>query len=426
MESLVKVLKNKYVQIAIIALFFCLIVISRRIDAVTYPQFYAEDGVFWYSEAYHAENFWEPFLVPKQGYFQTVSRIGGFIGNLVDINYAPLTFNLIAIFFEILPALFFLSKRFNKIVPQFYIRFLLGVIYLSLLGTAETHANLTNVQWRLALLMFLITIAPQSKKTLWKIFDHFFLLLSGLSGPFVFFVLPVALIYYYYKKTFKLFYSKITILIITAMIQFYSYFFIISSGMAARSEMSLGANFINFFKIISGNIFIRGVLSRKYTKLITHLEFWWDNGYLPVIIGIIGMFILCYVLWKACLEIKLLIVFTFLVFFAALASPQGSLTMPQWEYLAGGSGGRYYFLPRLAWLISILWLLFNAKIKPLRYFAGLLIFSFIFLGLKNDWTFDKFHNYHFQKQVEEFKSLELGQSFEFKIQPGWKMVLEKK
>jgi hypothetical protein len=408
----------------LVAIFFCLIVISRRIDAVTYPQFYAEDGVFWYAEAYNAKNFWEPFLIPKQGYFQTISRIGGTLGNLAGTSRAPLIFNSIAILLEVLPAMYFLSARFRELIPKFYMRFLCSLAYLLLLGTAETHANLTNAQWRLAILMFLIIIASHSKKIGWKIFDGFFLLLAGLSGPFVFFGLPVAAIYYFCRKSFKIFSDRFAILGLAFFIQLYSFLFVVVPG-DMRTDNGLGASLINFFKILSGNIFIRGILSRDYTKIITHLNFW-NSGFLPIAIGILGIAILGYVFWKAQIELKLLILFTFLVFFAALASPQATLTMPQWEYLAGGSGGRYWFLPKLAWVISLGWLLFNSKLKFLKIFAGMALFCFAFLGLPQDWTFDKFHNYHFEKQVTEFKNTNSGETYKFKIVPGWDMPLIKK
>lgn len=419
-----KIIANKYTKIILIALFFCLIVISRRTDAVTYPQFYAEDGVFWYSEAYSAKNFWEPFLVPKQKYFQTISRIGGALGNLADISYAPIIFNSIAIFLEVLPAMYFLSPRFSKLVPKFYMRFLCSLAYLLLLGTAETHANLTNAQWRLALVMFLIIIAPVSKRIGWKIFDSFFLLLAGMSGPFVFFALPIAVIHYFYRKSFKVFYDRLAVLGLAFFIQLYSYLFIVVPG-AMRTDNELGASVINFFKILSGNIFIRSILCRDYTRTITHMNFW-NSGYLPVLVGIFGIAILGYVLWKAGIELKLLVVFTFLIFFAALISPQSSLTMPQWDYMAGGSSGRYYFLPKLSWIISLGWLLFNAKHKFLTIFAGTALFCFVFLGLSRDWAFDKFHNYHFEKQVKEFKNTNVGEKYTFKIVPGWNMPLTKK
>lgn len=410
-------------MLTLIAIFFCLIVISRRVDVVTYPQFYAEDGVFWYSEAYSANNFWEPFLIPKQKYFQTISRVGGTLGNLVDIGYAPIIFNWVAILLEVLPAMYFLSSRFSKLVPKFYMRFLCSLAYLLLLGTAETHANLTNAQWRLALLMFLIIIAPESKRIGWKIFDSFFLLLAGLSGPFIFFALPTAIIYYFYRKSFRIFYSRLAILGSTFLIQLYSFLFIVTD--ATRSTQPLGASWVNFFQILSGNIFLRSIFSQGYVGKIRKLALW-ESGQLPIIIGIVGIAVLIYVIWKAELELKLLIIFTFLVFTAALVSPQVSLERPQWEAMDGGSGGRYYLLPRLAWVVSLGWLFFNTKLKTLKIFATIMLACFIFVGLPKDWTFNKFHNYHFEKQVTEFKNTNAGEMYKFKIVPGWEMSLVKK
>ena len=415
--------KNRYFRIVLVVALFGLIVISRRTDVVTNPQFYAEDGVFWYSEAYSADHFWKPFLSPKQGYFQTVSRVGGFIGNLADTRHAPLAFNILAILLQILPAVYFLSSRFSKIVPKFYIRFLCSLAYLLLLGTAETHANLTNVQWRLAILMFLIIIVPESKKLGWKIFDGFFLLLAGLSGPFVFFALPIAMIYFYYKS-FRESLVKLAILVSAFLIQSYSYFFIVNE--AVRSSVPLGASISNFLKIVSRSIFLRSVIGPDYTGKIMSLK-GWENGYMPILIGIIGLLLIGYVLWKAKIELKLFVVFSFLVFAGALISPQVSLDKTQWEVMAGGGGGgRYWLLPGMAWMISLGWLFFNAKYRLLKTSAGILLACFVIIGLPNDWMFTGYKDYNFGKQASEFEKTKPGDEYKFKIVPRWDMVLRKK
>ncbi|MDD5396682.1 MAG: hypothetical protein PHW24_01335 [Candidatus Moranbacteria bacterium] len=422
MEFLKKVYKNKYLKFFLIAAFFSLLVVSRRVDVVTYPQFYAEDGVFWFSEAYGADHFWQPFLIPKQGYFQTVSRVGGLLGNMVGIGRAPLVFNVFAILFQILPALYFLSARFGKLVPKLWQRFLCSLAYLSLLGTAEINANLTNVQWRLALLMFLIIIVPKSKKISWRIFDWALLFLAGLSGPFIFFALPIAIIYFY-KNLFKEFLDKFAILAVTFLIQLYSYLFIVND--AARSTAPLGASFVNFFKILSGDVFVRSLLGTDYVKKIIELGLW-ENGSLPISFGVAGVAVLGYVFWKAQMELKLFIIFAFLVFAGALSSPQVSLIKPQWDVMTGGPGGRYYFLPGLAWMISLGWLFFNSEKRFLKTFVGILLACFVFIGLPHDWVFAKYKDYHFNQQIHEFKSVKVGDQYKFRIVPKWDMYLKKK
>lgn len=421
--SFLKTKKGKILLAILFVLFFTAITILRRPDAVTNAQFYAEDGVFWYQEAYHAYNFWEPFLLPKQGYFQTASRVGGFFGSLVDIRYAPLVFNWIAIIIQILPAIYFLSARFSKLIPRFYIRLWGSLAYLLLLGTAEIHMNITNAQWHLALLMYLVIIVPVSNRIGWKIFDNLILLLAGLSGPFIFFALPIATIHFYYRKLFKNSLDKFLILSVAFLIQLYSFFFIISD--ATRSVAPLGASFLTLCKILARNVFLRGILGTDYARKIAGFDLW-QNGFLPVLISVVGVTAVIYVFWKAKMELKLFILFAALVFVVALASPQVSLIKPQWEVMTGGSGGRYYFLPILAWVISLGWLFFNVKYRFVKIFASICLACLIFIGLPNDYVFSKYKNYRFSQQVEEFKNTKIGETYKFRIVPKWDMYLIKK
>lgn len=425
LELFFKTKKGKIILFVCATIIFFLIVIGRRIDSITNPQFWAEDGVFWYTEAYNTTNPVAPFLIPKQGYFQTISRVGASISMLFDIKHAPLIFNLIAIIIQVLPAIFFISRRFENIIPKFYQRFFIGLVYLVLPGTFETNANLTNAQWHLALLMFLLFIAVSSKNIWWKIFDTVFLALAGLSGPFVFFAFPLALVYTYFTKSLKEKFLPIFILSITFLIQMYSFFFIASN--ATRSKEELGATLINFFKILAGNVFITGILGLNHYQTFTQLQAW-QGGILPIIFGIIGLSLLGYVFWKSKIELRLFLIYAFLIFFAGLASPMVSLVKPQWDIMAqsASAGNRYYFFPILAWIVSLIWLAFYKKNKIYRNIAIILLLVFIFTGVPGDYVFTSYENYHFQKQAHFFEKLTPGKTYTFTINPGWKMTLIKK
>src|ERR1043166_2367395 len=56
----------------------CTIVISRRPDALLNPQFYMEDGSFWYFQA-HEMGGLSATLEPARGYFQTSARLGAWL-----------------------------------------------------------------------------------------------------------------------------------------------------------------------------------------------------------------------------------------------------------------------------------------------------------------------------------------------------------
>src|SRR5687767_7654590 len=62
----------------------CALLIARRPDAVLAAQFWAEDGRYWYAEAYALGPLWAA-VTPHDGYFQTVSRSAAALALLVPL-----------------------------------------------------------------------------------------------------------------------------------------------------------------------------------------------------------------------------------------------------------------------------------------------------------------------------------------------------
>ncbi len=399
---------------------FVFVIIARRPDAVTYPQFYAEDGAFWFQEAYNNGALYS-FLIPKQGYFQTISRIGAAIAQLPPIEFAPLTLNIIAIGIQTLPALFFLSSRFNNIVPSFSVRLAISLIYLFLPHSRETHVNITNSQWRLAILMYLVMIAKDSAKFAWKAFDFLALAIGGLSGPFSVILAPIFFLYQRAKKIKKpLLFVTISL---TAAIQLAAAYFSIAGS---RSPAPLGAGITNFFKVISGHILIGGILGGKAINQIRGTSLW-ENGLLPIAAGLILTLILFYALKNSQDEIIFFIIFSAFIVAGALISPQVSMTKPQWAEMAKEPVNRYFLIPILATFFSLIWSAFNAKNNFIKNLSFLLLIMLIFIGILWDFSFKPLKDYKFKRQVEQFQLSKRGEEFQFKIPPeGWKMVLYKK
>ena len=98
---------------------FCatvLAILSRRPDALLNPQFHAEDGSVWYSDAYHFD-WWSPLGVPHTGYFQSLPRLVAALALLVPLGRAPLVMNLGGIILQALPVTFLLSSRLSSWAP---------------------------------------------------------------------------------------------------------------------------------------------------------------------------------------------------------------------------------------------------------------------------------------------------------------------
>lgn len=171
-------------------------IVLRRPDVLLTPQFWAEDGRIWFQNAYNIGPITSLF-VPMNGYFQTVSRAVAALAQLVPLHFAPDFFNIIAIGIKTLPVLLLFSARFASIVPRMSTKVLLAAIYLFLPNVEEIYANITNAHTFLALLAFMTVVAPPPHTVREKITDTATYLFSGLSGPFVLFLLPIIAVRWY-------------------------------------------------------------------------------------------------------------------------------------------------------------------------------------------------------------------------------------
>src|SRR5882724_10266687 len=90
-----------------------LVLFLRRPDAILNAQFYAEDGKYWYADAYQFG--WHCLLMPLGGYLNSVSRLIGMFTLLFPLAVAPLIMNTFGLAVQILPIHIFLSSRFDRI-----------------------------------------------------------------------------------------------------------------------------------------------------------------------------------------------------------------------------------------------------------------------------------------------------------------------
>lgn len=395
-----------------------LIIFSRRPDAILNPQFWAEDGRVWYADAYNHGAIYS-FFTPEAGYYQTISRLVAVVSQAFPLGFAPLIFNLAAISCKILVVNFLLSSRLAQIVPSLAGRILIAFVYLALPHSNETHANLTNAQWHLALLSFLIVIAAPSEKTLWKIFDVAIILISALSGPFCLLLLPFAAIKW--VKT-----RENWTIVLMAILAFASLIQLSSLLTTDRpTAQPLGASAGLFLKIIGGHLFLNTIIGdRVYSRLFSR-PFW--NEWTAVLVNLIGFGLLIYAFLKSNLELRLLIIFSFMIVFGALAFPAITSDVPQWTAMwKPGIGSRYWLIPIFCCFVSLLYLAKNAKVSRVRYFSiALLVLSLS--GIAADWKYPRFKNLEFQRYVAEFESAPAGQEVSIPINPeSWEMRLVKK
>lgn len=396
----------------ITAIAFVLLVL-RQPDKLLNAQFWAEDGIIFYANAYNLGAF-KSIFIPYAGYLNTAPALVASLSQLFPLGWSPLVFNLVALVFQSLPVLLLTSSRFASLIPSLSWRLLIAFLYIGVTNSPEVHATVTNIQWYLSLMSCLIIIAEPSPAIAWQVFDICIIVLTALTGPFAIFLLPIAVLKWRFRRE-KWLLPIITILTSGAVIQVS----VLAFAAQSRPKSPLEATPVLFAKILAGQVFLGGSIGNGGLARIASES----TGYklLAIIVAIAGITAIAYVLGKAPLELRLFVLFSFLLLAASLA-----LAGLSWNILwRPGAATRYWFFPVLAWSASLVWLLVQKEILWLRRTAAVLL-VIMGIGIAIDWYHPPLPNLDFQKYAREFEQLPPGKPFAIPINPsGWSMSLIK-
>jgi hypothetical protein len=166
------------------------LLLLRSPGSLLHPQFWAEDGALFFQEAFN-HGFLKTILQPSSGYLHSFPRLVAGFSLLFPMEQAPLIFNLAAFVVQLLPALYLLSPRMTDIIPSFPARVLAALLYIALPASYETHVNLTNSHWYLALTALCILVAEQSGNPRVRGLEILMVAVFSLTGPFSILFLPL-------------------------------------------------------------------------------------------------------------------------------------------------------------------------------------------------------------------------------------------
>jgi len=361
---------------------FCVLgaaLVLRRPDAVTNPQFWAEDGQTWFAEAYN--NGWiAAVFTAHTGYFQTMSRLVAAGGVGVGLAWAPLLFNLVALVLELAPIALVLTPRFGRVVPSLPVRLLLAAIYVCT-PNLEIQGNITNGQWHLGLLALMVLVMPRSRVMAWQVFDFFILVLTGLSTIFGFILFPLAL--YKWRRTHDR--SDLTYALWNlpfAVLQGISLFLLFDT----RSPGPLGAG-------------------------------WQPLARIATLISLVAAAVFGVVLLRGPTALKIFDIFAALVLLIALAKPHVNALLPQWPIVAStGAGDRYFLIPELALLASLTWL-FSLLPRRVLWGAGGIAATIFVVHAALNWQFPPYIDYHPAAQAQQLAAAPEGSRVTLTINP---------
>jgi hypothetical protein len=400
-----------------IFLFACLIVVTRRPDAVFHAQFWAEDGWVFYQDAY---NFgaWPALFRAYAGYFQILPRLGASIALLVPLTVAPLVLNLIAIAVQALPANLLISNRSSGWGSLRY-RAVLAGVFLALPNCGEVEATICNSQTLLALIAFLLLVAAKPRSVAGRVFDVSMVLLCGFTGPFCIFLLPIAL-YVAWQRRCRWNWAVTSLLALSCLVQAWGLLIVNPTG---RSQYApLGANPAQFARILAGQVYLGALLGGNRLAALP------GRGLFTFLVcsSIVGTSIVVICLANSEVEMKLFLLFSSMLFAASLISPMASppIGLSRWDAIAMQFGIRYWYFPTLAFAWSLLWGLKSRK-PGFRVVSAVLLIVMCF-GIIRDWRCPVYSDLHFAEYANRFKAAPSGSPFTIPLNPeGWNLRLVK-
>ncbi|NET54866.1 MAG: hypothetical protein F6K47_01255 [Symploca sp. SIO2E6] len=265
--------------------------------------------------------------------------------------------------------------------------------------------------------------ATPSLYLVWRCFDLGVILLLAVSGPFCLFLAPLTAIRWWLRRErWSLF--LLSGLVIGIVLQG-RIIAMSSRSTIERIPIPLGTALESLTKILAGQVFLGALVGKTgYAEVAS--SYLWNLLFLPIAIA--GILALCYALFKAPLELRLLIIFGILNFGTALGvqAIRAADPLPIWEAMKSPTiGQRYYFLPMIAFLTTIVWLMSRQNPRQLRLVATITLASLL-IGITLDWRHPAFTDLNFPDYANQLAVSPAGAKVIIPINPpGWSMELVK-
>jgi hypothetical protein len=393
------------------------LIVSRRPDAVTHAQFWAEDGKLYYANVYN-HGLLATLVVPQDGYFQELPVLAAGLAQIVALAFAPLVTNLIAIAVRVLPVGLLLSRRAETISPDLRVRTLLAALYIGLPGAAETNATVVNAGWFLAVAAVIVLMLRPPASRSGHVLDLATLSLCAVTGVFCIALAPLAFLYRHWRGPTAVPRSKLAILTAGMMLQLLAILVLqyhLPSGYNAtpRASAPLHATAQGFFQILGVRVVLGSVLgSAVEPSAIT--------GALVGVLAGIGALL---AFRRGGAELRLMIAFGGAMFAMALARSLGG----GWpDLFAPPAGGRYFVIPQFAFVATLVWACVYMRRRPwLILFMSVLLCMCLFT-IPREWAYPHFRETGFAHRASLFEHSRPGTRMRFPLEPRyWSMMLVK-
>lgn len=408
--------RDNWYKFFILILAFILVWL-RRADVLLNAQFWAEDAVFWYKDAYE-HGFLSSLLTPRNGYFQSVSTI--IVGATTFANpiYAPLISNIFGVLIRAIVIWFLFTDRFNFINKPS--KFFITAYLLCMPGLHEVQANITNAHWYLSLYVSMIIISKDPDTKLWKAHDLFFIILSGLSGPFVVFIIAATVFKYLNEsrgkiniKTLFAFYLRAPYIamIVCGLIQGISILLTFSNS---RSAAPLGFSVDVISSIISSNIVLFTFAPWDIAKA------GWFNNLMSYSISILFISLVIFNYLRGNWQAKVFATLPILIIIFSMAKPQLTDIAPQLPSLVSGEGSRYFVNIHIAiFSLMVIYIFQLIENKDLRLFLKILTSALLLFMMYVNYYIQPLPDMNWKQGAKLINEAKPGENVSFKVVPPW-------
>ncbi|HEY4370866.1 MAG TPA: hypothetical protein VGN52_02930 [Burkholderiales bacterium] len=402
-----------------VALGLLALLAARDAQNLLRPEFYAEDGV-WYAQAYTQGL--ASLALPQAGYLNTVQRVAAVAAQPLPLAWAPLAFSLYAYALYAALLLFLLSPRLGDAWPQRGVRILFALLLVLAPATEEVFGVLTNTQWILAPLAFLVLASAPPVRAGGRCFDAAVLFLGGLSGPFFIALVPLAARQWQRREDRRDRARMWRLLLLSgaAAVQAVFLLFNLAQRPAVQAVGADGQTLLRILAVIA----MQAELGARLVGHVVALSSPWRDASLPGIalgLAAIGGYALG---WRAAPPLlRQFMVFAVLMFAAALYRPvvDPAPGLLQWPLMAAHppAGGRYYFFLLLAWWGGMFAIVARRRGIEAA-LARMAIALTLCVGVPLDWP--RWHadgHDAFMAQARAFAAAAPGTRFVIPVRPAW-------
>jgi hypothetical protein len=409
-------------------------------------QFYADDGGWYQSAVTHAPLL--SLITPDNGYLVLLQRLSASVSLLLPLVAVPTFFNVIALLVEVGGICYLLSRRMREAIPSPLVRVAIAVLVIALPNAYDTSGNLTDAQWHLGLIAFLVVFADAPRRVWGWICDMAILVLSGLTGPYSILLVPITAWRWLRQPGDRRLLAVFAVNAACAVVQLA----VISVFLGAqRVSGTLGAGVLPLITMLGRQLTLGLVAGAHGLTLLVGTPLG-DNPGVLLVLAAIPVAACAAAVWRGPAMLRAFCVFATLELALALIAP--SITAPRWPHLGVPAdvvnfhpgGIRYFLYPLLAFSLSLAWLvtgpgwaawrrrldrgarrLGGARTWAVRGAAvGALVLLLLaaFHGVPRDWVYPPYLDLHWGAEVQRLAAAAPGTRVVIPINPsGWSVTL---